>query len=69
MTDADRKFIGFRLALHLEDSEKEIKKEEKKTGKRLDFAREQLERIEKLTYTEFIPESWHGPKPEYWSKY
>lgn len=68
MTEEDKKFIGFRLALHLEDSEKEIRKEEKK-GHDMTMARQQLERIEKLTYTEFIPESWCGPKPEYWSKY
>lgn len=68
MTDADKKFIGFRLALHLEDSEKKIKKEERK-GRDMNMARQQLERLEKLTYTEFIPESWCGPKPAYWIKY
>lgn len=65
LTDEERKFLGFRLAIHLEDSEKLLKKREKQ-GFNILAAREQIQRLEQLTYTKIIPESWHEPKPSYW---
>jgi hypothetical protein len=63
LSDEDKKFLGFCLACYIEDYEKEIKREERKQNKTLTGARASLARVIKLTYTEFIPESWHGAKP------
>jgi len=61
LTDDEAALIGFALACYIEDTEKQIRKHpERKTGL------PQLHRIEQLTYTKIIPNSWSGPKPSYW---
>lgn len=65
VTDEEKKFLGFHLACQLEDYEKSIRKSANK-GHDMKLAWEQWRRLEQLIYTKFIPESWCGPKPNYW---
>jgi len=67
LTDEEQKFIGFHLACQLEDYDKQIKKH-CRDAKSKEAATAQWRRLEKLTYTKFIPESWCGPKPKYWDE-
>lgn len=57
LTNEEKKLVGFFLALAIEDTEKGIKKA--KLGKD-SFAAKQLAKIQRITYTKFIPESLTG---------
>ena len=61
ITDDERKLIGFALACYLEDFEKRLEKSNQNPKENTVFVS-----IEKLTYTKIIPESFSGPKPDYW---
>ena len=64
LTEREVKFLAFHLACRLEDYEKELKKHKAFHGPAL----EQFRALEKLVYTKMIPDSYCGPKPEWWNK-
>lgn len=67
LTDEEVHRIGFVGACYLDELDREINKM-RKQGKDMTLAIEQRNKIEELIYTIFIPKSWSGPRPSYWSK-
>lgn len=63
LTAEERQLVGFHLACRLEDYDKQLKKAgDPEIGRRM------WQRLEEVTYTRIIPESWCGPKPAYWGQ-
>ena len=58
ISDDEARLIGYHLACRLDDYERVAKKSPE--------ARKQWQALEELIYTKVIPNSWCGPKPEYW---
>lgn len=61
LTEEERTQLGFHLACRLEDLEKIAKKQKSDSG-----IHKVIQELEEFTYTKVIPESWSGPKPDYW---
>ncbi len=63
MNQEERTAIGFACACYLDDLAKRLKKEHKDPHENRVWVM-----IERVTYTEIIPDSWSGPRPEYWNR-
>lgn len=66
LTNDEMHLIGFALACYLEDLDKRLKKEGR--NRDMSMAIEQRNKIEQITYTKIIPNSWCGQKPSYWKE-